>query len=190
MSDDGNSDHVLNPGDNDAGGGTTPARTETRATTPSPRPGGTLGSSNCLTAADNAAPAAALPPARPGSGNILFSDNPIFSRAYEDVREELLYVYAPAGKLGVVIDTPDDNTRVVHAVKDTSSVADLVRVGDKLVAVDDEDVRVMTAIKVSKLISQKDSNSGQKLTLIWHVSIRGRGRAGARRRVYILRVVC
>ena len=48
--------------------------------------GGTLGSCTRLTAANAAAPAAALPPARPGSGNTLFSNNPTFSRAYEDVR--------------------------------------------------------------------------------------------------------
>jgi C-terminal processing protease CtpA/Prc len=45
-----------------------------------------------------------------------------------------------------------------------------VRVGDKLVAVDDEDVRTMTAIKVSKLISKKSSNETRKLTIIRHVA--------------------
>jgi len=106
----------------------------------------------------------------PGSGNTIFSDDPTFDQAYENVREELIDVYAPAGKLGVVIDTPDDGAPVVHAVKDTSPISDRVQVGDKLVAVDGEDVRAMTAIKVSKLISKKSTNPSRKLTLIRHVS--------------------
>lgn len=136
--------------------------------------GGTLGSRTRLTAAEDVgAGGNAAAGARPNSGGTIFSDDATFDRAYEDVREELLDVYAPAGKLGVVIDTPDDGAPVVHAVKDASPVADRIRVGDKLVAVDDEDVRAMTAIKVSKLISRKSSNASRKLTLIRHVPIRG-----------------
>lgn len=82
----------------------------------------------------------------------------------------MIDVFAPPGKLGVVIDTPDDNAPVVHAVKDTSPIVDQVRVGDKLVAVDDEDVRAMTAIKVSKLISKKSTQETRKLTIIRHVA--------------------
>jgi C-terminal processing protease CtpA/Prc len=82
------------------------------------------------------------------------------------VREEIIHIFAPPGKLGVVIDTPDDGAPVVHAVKDSSVIADKMRVGDKLVAVDDEDVRSMTAIKVSKLISRKSANPSRKLTII------------------------
>ena len=81
-------------------------------------------------------------------------------------KEEVLNVLAPPGKLGVVIDTPDDGPPVVHAVKESSSVARMVRVGDTLVAVDDEDVRNMTAIDVSKLISRKSANPMRKLTII------------------------
>ena len=80
--------------------------------------------------------------------------------------ESVLEILAPAGKLGVVIDTPDDGAPVVHAVKDSSVIADQIQVGDKLIAVDEEDVRSMTAIKVSKLISKKSANPSRKLTII------------------------
>ena len=69
---------------------------------------------------------------------------------------------------GVVIDTPNDGAPTIHAVKDTSPIVDRVRVGDKLVAVDDEDVRAMTAMRVSKLISKKGNNPTRKLTIIRH----------------------
>lgn len=82
------------------------------------------------------------------------------------VKEEILNIFAPPGKLGVVIDTPDDGAPVVHAVKETSVVVDKVKVGDKLIAVDDEDVRTLTAIKVSKLISRKSANPSRKLTVL------------------------
>lgn len=99
-----------------------------------------------------------------------FSDDNSFEAAYRDpnanVKEELLNIFAPPGKLGVVIDTPDDGAPVVHAVKDSSVIAGKINVGDKLVAVDDEDVRSMTAIKVSKLISRKSANPSRKLTII------------------------
>ena len=85
--------------------------------------------------------------------------------------EVLIDIYVPAGKLGVVIDTPDDGAPVVHAIKESSVIAfiaDKLQVGDKLVAVDDEqDVRTMTAIKVSKLISRKSGNPTTKLSVIW-----------------------
>ena len=51
-------------------------------------------------------------------------------------------------------------------MKESSIIAGKIKVGDKLVAVDDEDVRSMTAIKVSKLISRKSSNPTRKLTVI------------------------
>lgn len=102
-----------------------------------------------------------------------FSDDVSFGANYQEsnVREELIDIFAPPGKLGVVIDTPDDGAPVVHAIKDSSVIADKLQVGDKLVAVDDEDVRTMTAIKVSKLISRKSANATRKLSIVRTVAV-------------------
>ena len=130
--------------------------------------GGTFGSNTQGLSTLDAANAAATGAALGGAGS--FSDTDSFEAHYRDpnanVKEELIDIYAPPGKLGVVIDTPDEGAPVVHAVKDSSVIADKIRVGDKLVAVDDEDVRSMTAIKVSKLISRKSANPSRKLSLI------------------------
>ena len=131
--------------------------------------GGTLGSRTRQTGLANLeedlpTTTAAAPPG--GLTNAIFSDDPTFDRAYEEMREVLLDVYAPAGRLGVIIDTPDDGAPVIHAIKEDSPIFDKVRVGDKLVAVDDEDVRAMTAVKVSKLISTKSNNPSRKFTII------------------------
>jgi membrane-associated protease RseP (regulator of RpoE activity) len=126
--------------------------------------GGTFGSNPQALGANQGAVAAAGGAATLGG----FSDDGSFGEAGvgANVREELIDIYAPAGKLGVVIDTPDDGAPVVHAIKDSSPIADKLQVGDKLVAVDDEDVRTMTAIKVSKLISRKSANPTRKLSII------------------------
>jgi membrane-associated protease RseP (regulator of RpoE activity) len=130
--------------------------------------GGTFGSHTQGFSALDPAKAAATGATLGAAGS--FSDTDSFEAHYRDpnanVKEELIEIFAPAGKLGVVIDTPDDGAPVVHAVKDSSAIANKIRVGDKLVAVDDEDVRSMTAIKVSKLISRKSANPSRKLSII------------------------
>ncbi|KAL7456753.1 hypothetical protein ACHAWC_010246 [Mediolabrus comicus] len=127
--------------------------------------GGTIGSRTRQTASD--------PLPQSSENNTIFSDDPTYNDpVYEGGggREEILDVYAPAGKLGVVIDTPNDGAPIVHAVKDSSPIADKIQVGDKLVAVDDQDVRTMTAIQVSKLISKKSVNASRKMTVIRHIA--------------------
>lgn len=135
--------------------------------------GGTLGSGTRQTAAEDVAsgPTSGAPSSQPllGSLSSIFSDDQTFDRTYEEIGEEILDVYAPAGRLGVVIDTPDDGAPVVHVVKETSPIAHMVQVGDKLVAVDDEDVREMSAITVSKMIGRKSNNASRKLTIMRHV---------------------
>jgi hypothetical protein len=84
---------------------------------------------------------------------------------YND-REEVLEIFAPSGKLGVVIDTPNSGAPVVYNIKDTCPIADKLRIGDRLIAVDDEDVTSMTAVKVSKVISQKSANPQRKFTIV------------------------
>ena len=119
--------------------------------------GGTLGDATRQTAGDVAAGRSAL--------GASYDDNIRHSNARVP-REQIIVVEAPSGKLGVVIDTPDDGAPVVHAVKETSVIANQIQVGDKLIKVDDEDVRSMTAIKVSKLISKKSANPVRRLTIV------------------------
>lgn len=118
--------------------------------------GGTLGDATRQTAGEVAAGRLAL--------GASYDDN--IRDSSRIPREQVIVVEAPAGKLGVVIDTPDDGAPVVHAVKDTSVIANQIQVGDKLIKVDDEDVRSMTAIKVSKLISKKSANPVRRLTIV------------------------
>ena len=135
--------------------------------------GGTLGDATRQTAGEVAAGRLAL--------GASYDDN--IRDSSRIPREQVIVVEAPAGKLGVVIDTPDDGAPVVHAVKDTSVIANQIQVGDKLIKVDDEDVRSMTAIKVSKLISKKSANPVRRLTIV-------RTSQSRRKLIKIAQIIC
>lgn len=81
------------------------------------------------------------------------------------IEDDQFVIYAPAGKLGLVVDNPDDGAPMIHAIKDDSVLIDQVKVGDRLVGVDEVDVRSLSPIKVSKLISKRSTNPLRKLTL-------------------------
>jgi C-terminal processing protease CtpA/Prc len=67
-------------------------------------------------------------------------------------------VIAPAGKLGVILDNPDDGAPVIHTVKDTSPLLGKIDVGDRLVNIDNVDVSGFTPAQVVQLLSTKSSN--------------------------------
>ena len=91
---------------------------------------------------------------RSEKGNVsLFSEDDSFEAMYNE--EDRFVVEAPPGKLGIVIDKPNGHLPVVHAIKDTSVLADQIRIGDKLLAVDGIDTANMTAMRVSQLISSR-----------------------------------
>ncbi len=94
----------------------------------------------------------------------LFEEDNSFDQMYGE--DERIEVIAPPGKLGVVIDTPMNGFPMVHAIKESSVLADRVRIGDKLIAVDGEDTTEMSAIRVSKLISSKAMNPQRQMIFL------------------------
>ena len=86
----------------------------------------------------------------------------------EELLGETFEVIAPAGKLGVVIDIPPDRRGApsVCDIRDTSPLYGQIKPGDKLCAVDDEDVRMMSAIKVSKLLATK-AEQDQRIIVVF-----------------------
>eukprot|EP00557_Chaetoceros_sp_GSL56_P010641 CAMPEP_0176476822 /NCGR_PEP_ID=MMETSP0200_2-20121128/269_1 /TAXON_ID=947934 /ORGANISM="Chaetoceros sp., Strain GSL56" /LENGTH=758 /DNA_ID=CAMNT_0017872541 /DNA_START=790 /DNA_END=3066 /DNA_ORIENTATION=- len=94
----------------------------------------------------------------------LFEEDNSFDRMYGE--DERIEVIAPPGKLGVVIDTPMNGAPMVHAIKETSVLADRVRIGDRLISVDGQDTTEMSAIRVSKLISSKAMNAQRRMVFL------------------------
>lgn len=105
----------------------------------------------------------------------IFTDDTSFDRRFASESQQRIEVHAPPGKLGMVVDAPNGGMPVVHAIKETSVLADKIRIGDKLLSVDDEDVTTMSALKVSKLISSRASRPNRTLVFARD------GRPGTRR---------
>jgi len=100
-------------------------------------------------------------------GESIFSDDASFEEQFSETEDQVPFeITVPAGKLGMVIDTPNGGFPVVHAIKDTSILADKVRVGDRLVSVDGQDCTTMTAVQVSKLISLKSEQEKRVLVFV------------------------
>ncbi len=73
-------------------------------------------------------------------------------------------VFAPAGKLGIIVDTSSDGP-IVHSIKGDSPLIGKVFAGDYIVAIDDEDTSDWSAHNVTKLVARKNA-SIRKLTLL------------------------
>ena len=100
-------------------------------------------------------------------GESIFSDDASFEEQYCEPEQQVPFeITVPAGKLGMVIDTPNGGFPIVHAIKDTSILAERVRVGDRLVSVDGQDCTTMTAVQVSKLISLKSEQESRVLVFV------------------------
>ena len=54
----------------------------------------------------------------------------------------------------------------VHAIKDDSILSDLLRIGDKIVSFDDEDVGAMTAMELTQLIGSRGNNPSRKFVIL------------------------
>jgi hypothetical protein len=70
--------------------------------------------------------------------------------------EEQYDIVAPSGLLGLILEsTLDDGRPTVHNIKPTSPLAHVVKIGDRLIAVDGENVSSLRASDVSRLIAAK-----------------------------------
>ena len=54
----------------------------------------------------------------------------------------------------------------MYIIKDDSPLLNKMAIGDRMIAVDEVDVRAMSPTKISKLISKRSTNPVRKLTLV------------------------
>jgi hypothetical protein len=79
----------------------------------------------------------------------------------------MVHVICPSGKLGVVVDNPREGGSVrVTDLREDSPVLGQVRIGDTIIAVDDDDVQQLSAFDVSKLLAARSRNPRRKLTIL------------------------
>ena len=80
-------------------------------------------------------------------------------------RAGLYDVFAPAGPIGIVVDTSKEGP-AVHSLKSTSPMLGLINRGDLIVGLDDQDTRSMTAATLTRLMAKKSSQKERKITLL------------------------
>ena len=92
--------------------------------------------------------------------------DPVEERLTQSNPSSGLYdVFAPAGPIGIVVDTTK-NGPAVHSLKRTSPMLGLINPGDLIIALDDEDTRGMTAATLTRLMARKSSQKERKITLL------------------------
>ncbi len=73
-------------------------------------------------------------------------------------------LYAPKGPLGLIMDSSPEGP-VVHAVKEFSPMAGVLKPGDCIIAVDDEDTSSMDPASLAKLMMKKSKQEQRRLTV-------------------------
>lgn len=69
--------------------------------------------------------------------------------------EDRIEVEAPAGMLGLVLEADKEGIAAVYNMKQSSALADRIKIGDKLVSVDGIDVTIMPIKSVTDLLASK-----------------------------------
>lgn len=85
-------------------------------------------------------------------------------------REEMIIIHAPSGRMGLLFDTTSGkgaaSLPIIRAVRDSSVVAGEVRVGDRLLAIDDTSVVSMSSVQITKTLVDKIGQPTRKLSLL------------------------
>lgn len=84
---------------------------------------------------------------------------------YQQPTAGLYDVFAPAGPIGIVVDTTKDGP-AVHSLKPNSPMMGLINPGDLIVGLDDQDTRSMTAATLTRLMAKKAGQKERKITLL------------------------
>ncbi len=80
---------------------------------------------------------------------------------------EIVQILAPAGKLGVEVDTPETGgPAFVSSISDNSPLLGRIFLGDIIVAVDNRDVQRLVADDVSKILLVKSTNTRRLISVL------------------------
>ncbi len=80
-------------------------------------------------------------------------------------QEEIVNVLAPPGKLGLVIKDPF-GIPMVYGIHETSCLRGVVKIGDKIIALDGQDVSFLSSIALAELIRKKDPTKARNFVML------------------------
>ena len=83
--------------------------------------------------------------------------------------EKLIEIDAPAGMLGIVVDSSQLGPPVIHAIKESSVLAEKLMVGDRIVYFDSVDTTELSSMQLTKLIGSKSENATRRFGVIRRV---------------------
>lgn len=93
--------------------------------------------------------------------------------AHKCIEVEVVHIIAPAGKLGAEVDTPSSGgPSYVCSISGNSPLLGQILVGDRIMAVDDEDLQQFSADDVSMILLSKSNNAYRKISLLREVGDR------------------
>ena len=93
------------------------------------------------------------------SASSSFGDDTVTAASELDIET----VFAPAGKLGIVVDSSSGGPSV-HNVRQTSPLLGIISEGDKIISIDDIDTTKMSAGGVTKLMASKATQKERKIS--------------------------
>jgi C-terminal processing protease CtpA/Prc len=99
-------------------------------------------------------------------------------------REIRIEIVAPPGRLGVVLlspDPPETGPSYISSISVDSPLKGETLMGDKIIAVDDEDVRNMSAMNLSQLLGSKSTNPARKIVVLRQIAANAAAVCGADR---------
>jgi C-terminal processing protease CtpA/Prc len=97
-----------------------------------------------------------------GRKPILDSMSSSYDNMTSNAELDIETVFAPAGKLGIVVDSSNGGP-TVHSIRESSPLIGILNVGDKIISIDDINVSQMSAGGVTKLMGQKAQQSERKI---------------------------
>lgn len=106
--------------------------------------------------------------AKPSKGSNISNpkESPVISGSSKDVDDMVtIDIVAPSGRLGILVDDVDGPT-CISEISANSPMADKLRLGDQIIAVDDEDVQGEYAHDITFLLLAKSANVARKITVM------------------------
>jgi len=79
--------------------------------------------------------------------------------------EHTVTIIAPKGKLGVVVQNRGGGSPFVSDIREGSVLEGQIQLNDRILSVDDQDVRELKAFHISKILASKNQNSARKIVV-------------------------
>ena len=82
------------------------------------------------------------------------------------LKKKVMEIYAPPGRLGIVVDKSSSGIPVIHAVKDNSPMVNLLKPGDEIVAFNQIDTQSLSIQNLTDIVSKTFAEDVRKFVVL------------------------